>query len=128
MVDLRGEPPDPGEHGHTWLSRRLREAMSETLAAGDQIILLMQRRGWAPLLLCRDCGARVQCPSCSVSLVVHRRSADLRCHYCGHSAPIPAACERCGGTLLDAVGAGTEKVAELLARSLPRCRGGDSRP
>jgi primosomal protein N' (replication factor Y) len=93
--------------------------MSETLAAGDQIILLMQRRGWAPLLLCRDCGARVQCPSCSVSLVVHRRSAGLRCHYCGHSAPIPAACERCGGTLLDAVGAGTEKVAELLAHHCP---------
>jgi primosomal protein N' (replication factor Y) len=119
VVDLRGEPPDPGEHGHTWLSRRLREAISETLAAGDQIILLMQRRGWAPLLLCRDCGARVQCPSCSVSLVVHRRSAGLRCHYCGHSAPVPAACERCGGKLLDAVGAGTEKVAELLARHYP---------
>jgi primosomal protein N' (replication factor Y) len=119
VVDLRGEPPEPGEHGHTWLSRRLREAIDETLAAGDQIILLMQRRGWAPLLLCRDCGARVECPSCSVSMVVHRRSADLRCHYCGHRAPIPAACQRCGGRLLDAVGAGTEKVAELLARHYP---------
>ena len=119
VVDLRGEPPEPGEQGHTWFSRRLRQAMTETLAAGDQIILLMQRRGWAPLLLCRDCGARVQCPSCSVSLVVHRRSADLRCHYCGHTAAIPAACSGCGGTLLDAVGAGTEKVAELLARDYP---------
>jgi len=119
VVDLRGEPPEPGEHGHTWLSRRLREAMTETLAAGDQIILLMQRRGWAPLLLCRDCGARIRCPSCSVSLVVHRRSSDLRCHYCGHRAAIPSSCESCGGTLLDAVGAGTEKVAELLARDYP---------
>ena len=119
VVDLRGEPPEPGEQGHTWLSRRLREAMTETLAAGDQIILLMQRRGWAPLLLCRDCGTRIQCPSCSVSLVVHRRSADLRCHYCGHRAPVPASCAGCGGTLLDAVGAGTEKVAELLALDYP---------
>ncbi len=119
VVDLRGEPPEPGEQGHTWLSRRLREAMTETLAAGDQIILLMQRRGWAPLLLCRDCGTRIQCPSCSVSLVVHRRSSDLRCHYCGHTAAVPAACGGCGGTLLDAVGAGTEKVADLLARDYP---------
>ncbi len=84
LVDLRGEPPEPGEQGRTLFSRRLRELLEETLGRGEQAILLMQRRGWAPILLCRDCGHKIQCPDCSVSLVVHQRSGDLRCHYCGH--------------------------------------------
>jgi primosomal protein N' (replication factor Y) len=119
IVDLRAEPPDEGEQGRTILSRRLAEAIAEALAAGDQIILLMQRRGWAPVLLCRDCGERVQCPSCSVSMVVHQRSRDLRCHYCGHRLRMPSNCPSCSGELLDAVGAGTEKVAHHLRRLFP---------
>ncbi len=119
IVDLRGEPPEPGEQGRTLFSAPLREAISTTLASGDQIILLMQRRGWAPVLLCRDCGVRVECPSCSVSMVVHRRSGDLRCHYCGRSRAAPEACPHCSGTLLDAVGAGTEKVVHHLRRLFP---------
>jgi primosomal protein N' (replication factor Y) len=119
LVDLRGEPPEPGEQGRTLFSRRLRELLEETLARGEQAILLMQRRGWAPILLCRDCGHRVQCPDCSVSLVVHHRSGDLRCHYCGHHQAAPRSCPSCGGDLLDAVGAGTEKVAAHLARLMP---------
>jgi primosomal protein N' (replication factor Y) len=119
LVDLRGEPPEPGEHGRTLFSGRLRELLAETLDRGEQAILLMQRRGWAPIYLCRDCGHRVQCPSCSVSLVVHRRSGDLRCHYCDHRASMPTTCPSCQGTLLDAVGAGTEKVAHHLARLFP---------
>jgi primosomal protein N' (replication factor Y) len=71
------------------------------------------------VLLCRDCGLRLQCPECSVSLVVHRRSGDLRCHYCGSRSALPAACPSCGGTLLEAVGAGTEKVAHHLDRYFP---------
>jgi primosomal protein N' (replication factor Y) len=119
LVDLRAEPPEPGEQGRTLFSRRLRELLAETVDRGEQVILLMQRRGWAPILLCRDCGHRIQCPSCSVSLVVHRRSGDLRCHYCDHRAPTPSRCPSCGGDLLDAVGAGTEKVAHHLERILP---------
>jgi primosomal protein N' (replication factor Y) len=122
LVDLRGEPPEPGEQGRTLFSRRLRELLTETTDRGEQVILLMQRRGWAPILLCRDCGHRLQCPSCSVSLVVHQRSGDLRCHYCDHRAPFPSACGACGGELLDAVGAGTEKVAHHLDRLLPDVR------
>ncbi len=119
LVDLRREAPEPGEQGRTLFSARLREAITETIADGDQVILLMQRRGWAPVLLCRDCGARIQCPSCSVSMVVHRRGGGLRCHYCGHHAPQPTSCPTCSGNLLDAVGAGTEKVAHHLARLFP---------
>lgn len=119
LVDLRGEPPEPGEQGRTLFSRRLRELLGECLGRGEQAILLMQRRGWAPILMCRDCGHRIQCPDCSVSEVVHRRSGDLRCHYCGHHQPVPARCPACAGDLLDAVGAGTEKVAAHLERLLP---------
>jgi primosomal protein N' (replication factor Y) len=119
LVDLRGEPAEPGEHGRTLFSRRLRELLTETVDRGEQVILLMQRRGWAPILLCRDCGHRIQCPSCSVSLVVHRRSGDLRCHYCDHRAATPPSCPSCSGDLLDAVGAGTEKVAHHLETFLP---------
>jgi primosomal protein N' (replication factor Y) len=119
LVDLRGETPEPGEQGRTLFSGRLRELLAETLDHGEQVILLMQRRGWAPIYLCRDCGHRVQCPSCSVSLVVHRRSGDLRCHYCDHRAAMPKTCPSCQGPLLDAVGAGTEKVAHHLARLFP---------
>jgi primosomal protein N' (replication factor Y) len=118
-VDLRGEPPEPGEQGRTLFSRRLRECLSETVQQGDQVILLMQRRGWAPILLCRECGHRIECPDCSVSLVVHHRSGDLRCHYCGHRRATPETCPACGGDLLDAVGAGTEKVASHLEKLLP---------
>ncbi|NIA11598.1 MAG: primosomal protein N' [Nitrospiraceae bacterium] len=119
VVDLRQEPPEPGEQGRTLFSGRLRELMSETLARGEQIILLIQRRGWAPILLCRDCGHKMECPECSVPLVLHRRTGGLRCHYCGHYEPVPDACPVCGGRLLDAVGAGTEKVAHHLARYFP---------
>jgi primosomal protein N' (replication factor Y) len=119
LVDLRREAPEPGEQGRTLFSSRLREAITDTIADGDQVILLMQRRGWAPVLLCRDCGARIQCPSCSVSMVVHRRGGGLRCHYCGHHSPQPPSCPACSGTLLDAVGAGTEKVAHHLTRLFP---------
>jgi primosomal protein N' (replication factor Y) len=68
---------------------------------------------------CRDCGHKIQCPDCSVSLVVHQRSGDLRCHYCGHRQQPLARCPSCGGDLLDAVGAGTEKVAAHLSRLMP---------
>jgi primosomal protein N' (replication factor Y) len=119
LVDLRSEQPEPGEQGRTLFSARLRDLLGETLERGEQAILLMQRRGWAPIYLCRDCGHRIQCPSCSVSLVVHQRSGDLRCHYCDHRARTPTACPACNGNLLDAVGAGTEKVAHHLGRLFP---------
>ncbi len=122
LVDLRAEPAEPGEKGRTLFSRRLRELLADTVDRGEQAILLMQRRGWAPILLCRDCGHRLQCPSCSVSLVVHRRGGGLHCHYCGHHETVPQRCAACSGELLDAVGAGTEKVAHHLELLMPGVR------
>ncbi len=119
LVDLRHEPPEPGEQGRTLFSAPLKEAITETLEADRQVILLMQRRGWAPVLLCRDCGNTLECPDCSIALVVHRRRNSLECHYCGHKIGVPINCPSCNGTLLDAVGAGTEKVAHHLGRLFP---------
>jgi primosomal protein N' (replication factor Y) len=122
LVDLRRQPAEPGEQGRTLFSGPLKDALAETLARGEQAILLIQRRGWAPVLMCRDCGHRVDCPSCSVAMVVHRRSSDLRCHYCSHHQPLPVSCPACGGQLLDPVGAGTEKVAHHLRLLHPEIR------
>ncbi len=122
LVDLRQQKPEPGEQGRTLFSQPLKDALAETIDRGEQAILLMQRRGWAPVLMCRDCGHRTDCPSCSVALVVHRRSGDLRCHYCGHRNRIPLKCPSCQGRLLDPVGAGTEKVAHHLSQLHPEVR------
>jgi primosomal protein N' (replication factor Y) (superfamily II helicase) len=119
LVDLRQQKPEPGEQGRTLFSQPLKDALAETIDRGEQAILLIQRRGWAPVLMCRDCGHRIDCPSCSVAMVVHRRSGDLRCHYCSHHQRIPSRCPSCSGLLLDPVGAGTEKVAHYLAELHP---------
>ncbi len=117
VVDLKDEPPEPGEHGQRFLSRRLRELLGGTLGRGEQAILLVNRRGWAPVLLCRECGHQAACRDCSIPLTVHRRQRALICHYCGFRRDIPVACPRCNGEVLDHVGAGTEKIASLV-RSL----------
>lgn len=122
LVDLRRQEPEEGEQGRTLFSQPLKTALAETIDRGEQAILLMQRRGWAPVLMCRDCGHRIDCPSCSVAMVVHRRSGDLRCHYCSHRRAIPSTCPSCSGLMLDPVGAGTEKVAHHLRQLHPDVR------
>ncbi len=122
VVDLRGEDPEPGEHGQRFFSRRLKDLLSTTLEAGEQAILLVNRRGWAPMLLCRECGHQATCSECSIAVTVHRRQGCLLCHYCGARYEIPRACPRCGGAVLEHVGAGTEKIAEMVRRLLPEAR------
>ncbi|MGQ9495321.1 MAG: replication restart helicase PriA [Thermoanaerobaculaceae bacterium] len=119
IVSLASAPPEPGEHGHRWFSPRLVELLQETLARGEQAILLLNRRGWAPVMLCRDCGYQLACNNCAIPLTLHRRPEALVCHYCGFTMFPPPLCPRCGGGLLVDVGAGTEKVAELLKRHVP---------
>jgi primosomal protein N' (replication factor Y) len=119
VVDLKGEPPEPGEHGQRFLSHRLRECLAEVLARGEQAILLVNRRGWAPVLLCRECGHQAACRDCSIPLTVHRRQGVLLCHYCGFRREIPRVCPRCGGEVLDQVGAGTEKIASRVRELHP---------
>ena len=86
---------------------------------GEQAILLQPRRGYAPFLLCRDCGHDFRCRRCSVARTVHDRGRSLLCHYCGERVPRPARCPECGGTLLEAIGAGTERVADRFAEAFP---------
>lgn len=120
VVDLAKAPPEPGEHGRRWFTPRLLELLQGTLERGEQAILLVNRRGWAPVLVCRDCGHTMPCRDCAIPLTLHRRPQKLVCHYCGYAVTPPTVCPRCGGGLLEDVGAGTEKIAAKLAERFPR--------
>jgi primosomal protein N' (replication factor Y) len=122
IVDLKREPFRPDEKGVPLFSRALVARLSEVFARGEQAILLQPRRGYAPILLCRDCGFDSRCRQCSVSRTVHARGQTLICHYCGDRIPAPPRCPECGGGLLEAVGAGTERVADRFAEMFPGVR------
>jgi len=91
-IDLREHSPERGK----FLSPPLIAAVHETLARGEQAMLFLNRRGYAPLTLCRACGHRMQCPDCTAWLVEHRIRRQLQCHHCGHTVPLPEACPSCG--------------------------------
>ena len=119
LVDLREEAP---ERGH-WLAPRLVEAMRERLERGEQSLLFLNRRGYAPLTLCRHCGYRFQCPNCTAWLVEHRFSQRLACHHCGHDVPVPGECPDCGtDDCLVACGPGVERIADEVAERFPNAR------
>lgn len=119
LVDLRADKPER----HQFLSAALRDALKETVAAGDQAMLFLNRRGYAPLTLCRACGHRIQCPHCTAWLVEHRFRKRLQCHHCGYSTPLPEHCPSCGeADSLVACGPGVERVAEEVAALLPEAR------
>lgn len=118
-VDMRRHPPARGG----FLSPVLLTEMGKTLARGEQSLLFLNRRGYAPLTLCRVCGHRFQCPDCSSWLVEHRFRGKLICHHCGHDEKRPEACPECG-TLdhLVACGPGIERIAEEAAEHFPDAR------
>ncbi|MFQ5775157.1 MAG: primosomal protein N' [Kiloniellaceae bacterium] len=124
LVDLRGDRPARVEGlGPGWLSARLRRGVAETLAAGEQAMLFLNRRGYAPLTLCRACGHRLQCPNCTAWLVEHRLAGKLQCHHCGHDALLPACCPACRAEgALAACGPGVERLAEEVAVLFPEAR------
>ena len=118
-IDLRTDPPPRGN----WLSPPLVAALRETHVAGEQSLLFLNRRGYAPLTLCRTCGNRIECPQCTAWLVEHRLTARLQCHHCGYSLPVPPRCPSCDAEhSLVACGPGVERVAEEVARILPDLR------
>lgn len=120
VVDLKSE----GRLSAGFLSRRLRDALEETVAAGQQAILFLNRRGFAPALICQECGKTVGCPSCSVSLTMHRAKRMLMCHVCGHTRALPQTCPHCGAEAekLKPLGLGTEQVADTIAEHKPDWR------
>ena len=100
----------------------LREAINARLARGEQTILLQNRRGYAPVLQCEDCGHTPMCRDCAVSLTVHKPTRNLRCHTCGRAERIPQVCPSCGSGDLRQLGAGTQRVEEELADVFPEAR------
>jgi primosomal protein N' (replication factor Y) (superfamily II helicase) len=108
--------------GDPILTPVLREALEERLARKEQSLLLLNRRGYATSLLCRECGQQANCPNCSVFLTLHRGGRQAMCHYCGYQVPAPAACAFCRGEYLRLTGYGTEKVVEAVSAALPKAR------
>ena len=118
-VDLRDAPPERGR----FLSPVLIAAVHETLERGEQSMLFLNRRGYAPLTLCRTCGHRMQCPNCTAWLVEHRARHALACHHCGHSEPIPHLCPSCGAeNSLVPIGPGVERITEEAEALFPQAR------
>jgi primosomal protein N' (replication factor Y) len=119
IVDMRKERLPAGR----FLSAPLGAAIEATLAAGEQVLLFLNRRGYAPLTLCRACGHRFQCPSCTAWLVEHRFTARLQCHHCGYSTTVPPFCPEClaAGTLVPC-GPGVERLSEEVAERFPSAR------
>jgi primosomal protein N' (replication factor Y) len=104
------------------LSQRLIGAIDARLARGEQSMLFINRRGYAPVLMCHDCGWLSGCHRCSAQLVLHLRERRLRCHHCGHQTTIPVACPECGNQALAPLGQGTQRVEATLAERFPRAR------
>ncbi len=119
IVDLREEKPDRGH----WLAPRLVEELKLRLEKGEQSLLFLNRRGYAPLTLCRHCGYRFQCPNCSAWLVEHRLSQRLACHHCGHETTPPETCPDCGEPdCMVACGPGVERIADEVREIMPDAR------
>lgn len=104
------------------LSAPLQAALTETLAAGEQAILFLNRRGYATFLLCQQCGHRLECAHCSVTLTWHKDRAELCCHYCGEREPVPEVCPLCQQKSIRRLGLGTEKLQEQVAACFPTAR------
>ena len=118
-IDLRTEAAARGK----WIAPRLAGAISNVLARGEQALLFLNRRGYAPLTLCRACGHRFQCPNCTAWLVEHRFRRALMCHHCGHLERRPSVCPACQTEdCLAACGPGIERLAEEAATLFPRAR------
>ncbi|MBX6426750.1 MAG: primosomal protein N' [Variibacter sp.] len=118
-IDLRREGPPRGR----FIAPRLAEAVKDAVARGDQALLFLNRRGYAPLTLCRKCGYRLPCPHCDAWLVDHRFRRELLCHHCGFSTPRPAACPKCAAAdSFVACGPGVERLEEEAAALFPGAR------
>ena len=113
IVDMREEL---SSGNRSMFSNQLREAIESRLANKEQIVLFLNRRGYASFMLCRDCGHVPQCPNCDISLTYHKSTDQLKCHYCGYQETPPALCPNCESEHIRQVGTGTQRVEELLQR------------
>ena len=118
-INLKMTPPARGQ----FIAPLLQQALRETFEAQEQSLLFLNRRGYAPLRLCRTCGYRFQCPSCAAWLVEHRYHTKMQCHHCGYTQPVPDICPECGAEeSLTACGPGVERIQEEVQALLPEAR------
>jgi primosomal protein N' (replication factor Y) len=121
IVDMKQERLQHPETARE-LSRRLKETLAERVRQNQQSLLFLNRRGFAPCIICRECGHVFGCPNCSVSLIHHQRVKKLQCHYCGYAIAAPDTCPGCGGIRLNLMGRGTERLEDEVKALLPQSR------
>ena len=120
IVDMRQEFQETGQE--QVISRQLAEEIRDRLEKKEQVMVLLNRRGYSPVVLCRACGKTLQCKNCAVSMTHHKRERKMECHYCGHVERIPDKCVHCGSEYVYFVGTGSEKLEELLHGMFPQAR------
>jgi len=120
IVDMRLEFQETGRE--QVISRKLAEEIHQRLDRKEQVLVLLNRRGYSPVVLCRTCGKKLECKNCAIALTHHKREHKMVCHYCGYTAPVPKACVHCGSEYVYFLGTGSEKLEELLHGMFPQAR------
>ena len=120
IIDMRQEFQETGHE--QVISRRLAAEIGERLQRKEQVMVLLNRRGYSPVILCRACGKRMECQNCAVALTHHKGERRTECHYCGFMAPVPKVCGECGSEYVQFLGTGSEKLEELLHGLFPQAR------
>ncbi len=120
IVDMRQEFQETGKE--QVISRKLAEEIKQRLDRKEQVMILLNRRGYSPVALCRACGNRMECRNCAIAMTHHKGSNRMMCHYCGFMAPVPKACGECGSEYVYFLGTGSEKLEELLHGLFPQAR------
>ena len=120
IVDMRIEFQETGHE--QVISRKLAAEIQQRLDRKEQVMVLLNRRGYSPVVLCRTCGKKLECKNCAIALTHHKREHKMVCHYCGYTAPVPKSCVHCGSEYVYFLGTGSEKLEELLHGMFPQAR------
>jgi len=120
LIDMKQEFQETGQE--QVISRKLAEEIRERLERKEQVMVLLNRRGYSPVALCRTCGKTLECKNCAIAMTHHKRARKMECHYCGYTAPVPEKCVHCGSEYVYFLGTGSEKLEELLQGMFPTAR------
>jgi len=120
IIDMRQEFQETGQE--QVISRKLAAEIKDRLERKEQVMVLLNRRGYSPVVLCRTCGKKLECQNCAIALTHHKREHKMICHYCGYTAPVPKACVHCASEYVYFIGTGSEKLEELLHGMFPQAR------